>query len=256
MKKNPLKVSIITPNLNGGLYIEETIKSVINQIGIDLEYIVVDGESKDNSIEIIKKYKKKIAKFIIQKDNNMYEAIERGLKYCTGDYVGWLASDDFFYSNRSLFLATKKMKKNNIHWANGINSKFKNKKIISNIIPYYFPQKYILNGRCHKSDYGFIPQESVLFSKHLIKKVKINTKNYASGDYFLWTDMAKFSKLHPINVRIGVFRVRQNQVSENLDSYYKEINKIFKPSINFKRYFYSLTYYLISFFFRKDKINK
>ena len=69
------KLSIVTPNLNGGKYIEQTIKSVINQKNIDIEYIIIDGGSTDDSHAIIKKYLKHIKHFRIKQDKNMYEAI-------------------------------------------------------------------------------------------------------------------------------------------------------------------------------------
>ena len=78
MKKN-LKLSIVTPNLNGG-HLEQTIRSVIHQDYKNIEYIIIDGGSTDNSHSIIKKYRNKIKHFKINKDKNMYEAINYGFK--------------------------------------------------------------------------------------------------------------------------------------------------------------------------------
>ena len=75
-----MKLSIITPNLNGGKFLEKTIKSVIEQDYKNIEYIIIDGGSTDNSHDIIKKYSKHISYYEFRKDNNMYEALHYGLE--------------------------------------------------------------------------------------------------------------------------------------------------------------------------------
>ena len=79
-------LTIVTPNLNGGKYLEQSIKSVLSQKSKLIEYIIVDGLSNDNSKFILKKYEKKIDKIIFKKDNSMYEAINTGFKFSKGKY--------------------------------------------------------------------------------------------------------------------------------------------------------------------------
>ena len=75
---------------------EETILSVIGQSYPDIEYIIVDGVSQDQTMQIIEKYKSKIAQVICEKDKGMYDAINKGIEAATGEYIGILHSDDFF----------------------------------------------------------------------------------------------------------------------------------------------------------------
>ena len=82
--------SIITPVSNGEKYLEKTITSILNQSINDYEYIIVDNESDDNSKKIIEKYLSGITKFISEKDNGMYEALNKGFSNCTGKYFFWL----------------------------------------------------------------------------------------------------------------------------------------------------------------------
>ena len=204
IKKN-LKLSIVTPNLNGGKYIEQTIKSVINQKYKNIEYIIIDGGSTDNSHAIIKKYLNRIKHFIIRKDKNMYEAINHGFSLAKGDILTWINSDDFYFDN-CLEPILKKIEKNNYKWINCISSSISKGKISSYPVPFYFPQKYIVKGKCHKSDFGFIPQESVFFTKKLYLNsggVPINYK--LAGDFYLWKKMATSEKLHPINLKCAIF---------------------------------------------------
>ena len=98
IKKNKYPfVSIVTPNYNGEKYLEETIKSIINQTSHDYEFILVDGKSTDNSINIIKKYLKKINIFISEKDKCMYHAIDKGISKAKGEVIIWINSDDLLH---------------------------------------------------------------------------------------------------------------------------------------------------------------
>lgn len=94
-----MKISIITPCYNSERTIERTIKSVINQkIDCELEYIIVDGKSKDNTCKIIEKYAQqyKCIKWISEKDNSMTEALNKGLKMATGDIIATINADDIY----------------------------------------------------------------------------------------------------------------------------------------------------------------
>jgi glycosyltransferase involved in cell wall biosynthesis len=87
-------ITIITPSFNQGQYLEETILSVINQEYPNLQYIVIDGASTDNSVDIIKKYADKIDYWISEKDKCHAEALNKGFRVATGDIINWINSDD------------------------------------------------------------------------------------------------------------------------------------------------------------------
>ncbi|CAN5454414.1 hypothetical protein BH09BAC1_BH09BAC1_00830 [soil metagenome] len=90
------KISIITPSYNQGHYIEETIVSIIGQGYPNLEYIIIDGGSKDGTVDVIKKYEEHITYWVSEKDAGQSDAINKGLKMATGDIVAWLNSDDIY----------------------------------------------------------------------------------------------------------------------------------------------------------------
>ena len=92
-KKEPL-VSIITVTLNSEKYLEETLKSIENQKNKDYEVIIIDGHSVDSTIEIIKRYENLINFCLIEKDNGIYDAFNKGLKYAKGKYIVFVNSDD------------------------------------------------------------------------------------------------------------------------------------------------------------------
>jgi len=93
-----MRFSVITPNYNGARYLEQTIRSVLEQKkDVDLEYIVIDGGSNDGSIDIINRYRSEISHCIVEEDNGPAQAINKGLCLASGDVVSWLNSDDIYY---------------------------------------------------------------------------------------------------------------------------------------------------------------
>ena len=95
-----LKVSIVTITYNSEKTLEETIESVLSQSYKNIEYIIIDGNSSDKTIEIVKKYGDQISTFLSEPDDGIYDAMNKGLKLATGDIVGILNSDDVYFDNK------------------------------------------------------------------------------------------------------------------------------------------------------------
>lgn len=91
-----MKVSLITVSYNSSKTIEDTIRSVVNQTYPNIEYIIVDGASKDDTLKIIEKYKDGVSQVISEPDKGIYDAMNKGVQLASGDIVGILNSDDFY----------------------------------------------------------------------------------------------------------------------------------------------------------------
>lgn len=94
-----MKISIITVCYNSADTIEDTIRSVLSQGYEDIEYIVVDGGSKDGTIDILNKYRDNIDKYISEPDKGVYDAMNKGIMLATGDLIGFINADDFYTDN-------------------------------------------------------------------------------------------------------------------------------------------------------------
>ena len=106
-----LKVSVITVCYNSAETIEATIRSVVSQDYNNIEYIIVDGRSSDNTFHIIEKYKSQISKIISEKDEGIYFAINKGIAAATGDIIAILHADDFYASNQAIYSVVKTFNK-------------------------------------------------------------------------------------------------------------------------------------------------
>jgi len=109
-----VKVSIITVVYNGKNTIEDCLKSVANQTYPLIEHIIIDGGSTDGTLDVIKKYKNKIAKVISEPDKGIYDAMNKGLRSADGDIIGILNSDDMYADNSVIESVVSTITDNNV----------------------------------------------------------------------------------------------------------------------------------------------
>lgn len=106
-----MKISIITATYNSASTIRDTIESVIAQTYQNIEYIIIDGASKDNTLEIVKSYGSRIAKVLSEPDRGIYDAMNKGIQIATGEIIGILNSDDFFNADNVIEKIAKEFEK-------------------------------------------------------------------------------------------------------------------------------------------------
>ncbi|GAA4404274.1 glycosyltransferase family 2 protein [Nibrella viscosa] len=94
-----MKVSIITVVFNGAETIRSTIECILNQTYPDIEYIVIDGQSTDDTVAIIRSYEHRLARFVSEPDKGLYDAMNKGIGMATGEVIGLLNADDFYPDN-------------------------------------------------------------------------------------------------------------------------------------------------------------
>jgi glycosyltransferase involved in cell wall biosynthesis len=109
-----MKFSIITVVYNGADTIRGTIESVLSQNYKNIEYIIIDGSSTDGTQKIVKSYGEKISKFVSEKDNGLYDAMNKGIALATGDVLGILNSDDLYYDNNIVTTVVEVLKEKDV----------------------------------------------------------------------------------------------------------------------------------------------
>jgi len=197
------RVSIITPSFNQGQFLEESIRSVLEQDYPDIEYIVVDGGSQDNSVEIIKKYQDRLTWWVSEKDKGHADALNKGFSHATGEILAWLNSDDLYFP-KAVSQAVSILK-NNSH----VGMVYGDAELIddSGLKAGQFGSKQtdyrkMLRGSVH------IPQATTFFRADLWRQVgPLDLSLFYSFDYDLWVRLAKVSQLLYVSQRWAKFRI-------------------------------------------------
>jgi len=177
-----MKISIITVCYNSAATIEKTIASVAAQTYKNIEYIVVDGNSKDTTVAILKKHEDVITQWISEPDKGLYDAMNKGIAMATGDLIGILNSDDTFYNNTVLEEVAKFHANNKIAASVGnIVQHKENGKIVRR----YSAQNWLPE----KLKIGFMPPHpSIFFKKELFQQFGNYNLGFKIGaDYELIT---------------------------------------------------------------------
>lgn len=218
MKKN-FKISIITVTKNSEKFLEENINSLKNQTYKNFEHIIIDGNSTDGTVEIIKKHKDKIDYWVSEPDEGLYDAMNKGIKVCTGDIIGILNSDDIYFSDALKFVNQYFNEQENLDFLFGTVEKHK-------LMYGYSPKKI-------KWTFGFYTTHSVGFFIKKSSQMKIgfyDTRYKYSADYDLFYKMIVKKKMIGVATKkdeiFGKFR--QGGLSSKIKylDFLKENNKI------------------------------
>ena len=190
-----MKISIITVVYNNDQTIKDCMDSVLSQTHNDIEYIVIDGLSSDRTVDIIKSYGNRVDKFISEKDNGLYHAMNKGIELATGDIIGFLHSDDFYSDTEVLSDIVNKFIRNPLLDACYGDLIYTNQYDTSRVIRYWKSNKFI-PGSFSK---GWSPPHPTFFVKYQIYKKfgSFDTRYNISSDIDL---MMRFLEVHKINV--------------------------------------------------------
>lgn len=221
------KISIVTPSYNQGKYIEETILSVLNQSYPNLEYIIIDGGSTDNSVEIIKKYENKLKFWISEKDSGQTNAINKGFEHATGDIFAYLNSDDVYLPNTLHLIAKLFTNFKEVRWITGHKCHLIDSKIISPVtnVNYKFNKDLYLKGYHTPWLMGWNSQPCTFWSSelHHLAGSKFDETLSCSFDIDMWIKMSKFADVYFLKAALTVMRQHKDQKSRTLKLDFKEI---------------------------------
>ena len=188
--------SLITTTFNSGKTLEDTIQSVFSQSYLNIEYIIIDGLSEDNTIDIIRKYEPLFRgrlKWISEKDNGLYDAMNKGIRMATGDIVGIINSDDFYHRRDTISKVAEAFHNKEIQAVYG-DVRFVNPDNLDKTVRYYSSRNFSPS----RFRYGFMPAHPTFFTyrKYFEEFGFYKTDYHIAADYellirFLYTHQLK-----------------------------------------------------------------
>jgi glycosyltransferase involved in cell wall biosynthesis len=235
-RKDFPKISIVTPSFNQGQFIENTILSVLEQNYPNLEYIIIDGGSTDNSVEIIKKYKKYLSYWVSEKDRGQYHAINKGFEKSHGEIMAWLNSDDMYCKWAFDTCADIFSQCTEIEWITSLYPLIWDVKgnAAHCAVRLGYSAESFFEGRhtdIHPDTMlGYIQQESTFWKRSLWERAgcHISERYSLAGDYELWSRLFRHAILYGVNTPLSGFRVHANQKSKQIEQYRAECLEIVK----------------------------
>lgn len=206
-----MKISIITITYNSAATVEDTIRSVVSQDYPDLEYIIIDGKSKDNTLKIVEKYKDKITKVVSEKDKGLYDALNKGIKHATGDVIGMLHSDDLYANDQVISKVAAAFKKDNSVEGLYADLVFVNRNDTNKVMRVWNSGEYEEDAFVR----GWMPPHPTFFvKKECYEKFGgFNTELKLSADYELMLRMIHKNKIKLAYIPEMIVKMRMGGVS-------------------------------------------
>jgi glycosyltransferase involved in cell wall biosynthesis len=206
------KISVVTPSFNQGEYLEECMDSILSQNYPNLEYVVMDGGSKDRSVEIIKRFAKHLTHWQSRPDGGQYHAIQEGLDHTTGEIMFWLNSSDKLHPGSFDIVSQIFSQRAGVEWITGRHTCWNENGLLDEVssdIPRWSREMYI-NMEPRNI---YIQQESTFWRRSLWNRSgsRLDLELKHAGDFELWARFFRFGQLHTVDAMLGGFRVHPGQ---------------------------------------------
>lgn len=222
----PPVFSVITPSYNQGRFIERTIQSVLSQDVPGVEHFVADGGSTDETVEILKKYGNSL-RWVSEKDNGQTHAVNKGIKATTGEIIGWLNSDDIYYTGA---LAAVKDFFDSHPYVDVVYGNANHIDENDGVIEPYYTEDWDYE---RLKDICFICQPSVFFRRRIVEKAGLlDDKLQYCMDYEYWLRLGKQTDFVRLDRTLAGSRMYEdNKTLGARVAVHKEINDMFKERL-------------------------
>ena len=233
MTYKPPRITVVTPSFNQGKFLDAAIQSVLSQNYPNLEYIIIDGGSADDSVNVIKKYERYLTYWCSEPDGGHYEGVNKGFARATGEVMAWLNSDDMYCPWAFKTIATIMTEVTEVEWvstlqpggwdAEGYCTGFGS-------LAGFAKEAFLDGGYLpspNRPTIGWIQQESTFWRRSLWQKVacRIDTEFQLAGDFELWSRFFLHSSLFGVTCPLAGFRAHANQRSSAALQYRAEAER-------------------------------
>ena len=226
------KISIVTVCFNAVKTIEQTIISIVNQSYNNMEYIVIDGQSTDGTIEIIKKYDKNISSWISEPDKGIYDAMNKALEMATGDFLIFLGADDHLLSFDTISNVVENIKDLNYVYYGDVYRNSRNDLYRGKF------NKYLLacENICH---------QAIFYPKDVYKKYMYDLNFPVFADYAYNLKIWRICKFVYIPVCITYFNCMGASGKGDDEKYGEEMMEVIKNNLGFLSFLLKKVYLLL-----------
>lgn len=238
-----MKFTIVTPCRNAEALLGETMRSVLGQTALDtgvasLQYVICDGASTDGTLDIARSLATPEVIVDSVPDSGMYDALVRGLRQATGEWVGYVNAGDLLPARAFETIIDVVEQHPEVKWMTGIATRYDERGAVTHVsLPYRYRRSLMIAGQYTRRRPLFLPwiqQESTFWHTSLLPTVdfeRLRTFRYA-GDAYLWSCFAREADLHIVAAQLGGFRRHPGQLSE-IKRRYKDEVRSFAPSPGF-----------------------
>jgi glycosyltransferase involved in cell wall biosynthesis len=204
------RITLVTPVYNSDRFIEQTIRSVLNQRYPNLEYIIVDGGSTDGTLDIIRKYESRVSWWISESDRGMYDALNKGFARGTGEIMGWISATDQLHLGGLLVVGSIFKAFPRVEWITGIPTNFNEQGMAIHV---GWQQRWS-RFRFLAGANRYIQQESTFWRRGLWERAgsRMDDSRRNANDFELWVRFFCHAQLYPVAALIGGFRMHDDSL--------------------------------------------
>ncbi len=219
------RITLVTAVRNGAKYVEDTIRSVVQQGYPNLEYIVVDGASTDGTQEIIAKYEEHISWWVSQPDNGLYDALNTGFARSSGEIMGWLNASDMLHPGGLAVVGSVFKTLPQVQWITGRPTHFGADSSTTSVgpIPRWSRKRYLAGAN------RYIQQESTYWRRELWEQAGrcVDASRRDASDADLWVRFFRHAQLHGVDSLIGGYRKHADSIAaQDLPGYDRSLDEI------------------------------